>query len=120
RGLFIIQSLMDETHYLRGRGENRLVMRKSQSQYAKDHRSEENVEKRLALSEQAIGTMAKELCFRSEELAAIFRCTSELGRTNDFASFSRRLLKDLVHIAEADWFVFRWLDKEGLRLITFH
>ena len=29
RGLFIIQSVMDETLYLRGSGENRLVMRKT-------------------------------------------------------------------------------------------
>src|SRR3954454_10501548 len=95
RGLFIIQSLMDEVLYLRGGKENRLVMKKARNQPqarsadldAEFHREVEAVElavveKKLELSEQVIGTMAKELCFRSEELAAIFRCTSELAQKN--------------------------------------
>jgi serine phosphatase RsbU (regulator of sigma subunit)/anti-sigma regulatory factor (Ser/Thr protein kinase) len=121
RGLFIIQSLMDEVVYLRSRDENRLVMRKCRISDGKgrkleNQKSEGEAQKKLALTEQAIGTMAKELCFRSEELAAIFRCTSELGRTNNLQDFSRRLLKDLLHIASADWFVLRLLARDGFSL----
>src|SRR5205823_2554735 len=40
RGLFIIQSLMDEVVYLRSRDENRLVMRKRVASRAKGRKSE--------------------------------------------------------------------------------
>jgi len=75
------------------------------------------VQQKLALSEHVIGTMAKEICFRSEELAAIFRSTSELGRANDIETFSDRLLNDLLHLANADWFVLRLLPKDSRKLI---
>jgi len=137
RGLFIIRSVMDDVLYLRGAGENRLVMRKtwpareerdaeatkdqqSADSITSDHPSESlpDLQKKLALSEQVIGTMAKELCFRSEELAAIFRCTSELGRTNELESFAKRLLGDLMNIAAADWYVMRLLSPDESRLLV--
>jgi serine phosphatase RsbU (regulator of sigma subunit) len=82
----------------------------------KPHRLAE-VEQKLALSEHVIGTMAKEICFRSEELAAIFRSTSELGRANDIETFSERLLNDLLRLTGADWFILRLLPKDGQKLI---
>jgi serine phosphatase RsbU (regulator of sigma subunit)/anti-sigma regulatory factor (Ser/Thr protein kinase) len=162
RGLFIIKSLMPEVFYLRGRGQNRLIMRlprnlregvelhsenagvRSSSTTARPGSSrlpgnrtapvpsnaaavEDDctppppglaaVEQKLALSEHVIGTMAKEICFRSEELAAILRSTSELGGGNDLEAFSDRLLNDLLQLAGADWFVLRLASKEGRSLI---
>jgi serine phosphatase RsbU (regulator of sigma subunit)/anti-sigma regulatory factor (Ser/Thr protein kinase) len=133
RGLYIIRSLMDETIYLRSPGENRLVLRKLRRVGAGQSSgigrpsvlidspkepSSTDVEQKLALSEQVIGAMTKEICFRSEELAAIFRCTSELGRTNNLEEFSQRLLNDLLHIAAADWFILRLRSTHDSRLLV--
>jgi serine phosphatase RsbU (regulator of sigma subunit)/anti-sigma regulatory factor (Ser/Thr protein kinase) len=145
RGLFIIQSVMDKTTYLRAAGENRLVLRKNRQRSAipkvalnqqppklcDDAIAAENsndnsvepippssgeklevVQQKLALSEQVIGAMAKEICVRSEELAAIFRSTTELGKTNRLENFSQRLLDDLLHITGTDWFVLRLIGQE--------
>src|ERR1051326_482435 len=120
RGLFIVQSLMDQALYLRGSGENRLVLRKTLKTHrdARASPTTQELQQKLALSEEVIGTMAKELCFRSEALAAIFRCTSELGKTNAVEEFSCRLLGDLLRIVAADWFVLRLVPKgEPTRLV---
>jgi serine phosphatase RsbU (regulator of sigma subunit)/anti-sigma regulatory factor (Ser/Thr protein kinase) len=78
RGLFIIQSLMDDAFYLRGRSENRLIMRKQirlagpgcgeraliQTPVATssgDATPRYEVEHKLALSEQVLNSMAQEL-----------------------------------------------------------
>lgn len=121
RGLFIIQSLMDEALYLRGSSENRLVLRKSLKSYrdAGPCPTTQELQQKLALSEEVIGTMAKELCFRSEALAAIFRCTSELGKTNAVEEFSHRLLGDLLRIVAADWFILRLVPKEEPARLVF-
>jgi len=119
RGLFIIQAMMDEVVYLRGSIENRLVMRKRRTSQQQSPQPEvPDVHARLALNEDVIRGMVKELCFRSEELAAIFRCTSELGKNNNPQEFSRRLLGDLLHITAADWFILRLLDKDGSKLLV--
>jgi serine phosphatase RsbU (regulator of sigma subunit)/anti-sigma regulatory factor (Ser/Thr protein kinase) len=66
RGLFIIQSVMDETLYLRSPRENRLVMRKKLKPLAErqGHESPQpgEVEQHLALSKQVLNSMANELC----------------------------------------------------------
>jgi serine phosphatase RsbU (regulator of sigma subunit)/anti-sigma regulatory factor (Ser/Thr protein kinase) len=66
RGLFIIQAVMDQVVYLRGNGENRLLMRKSNffaEPNAQNPVSEqlEQTKQKLALTEQVISGMAKEL-----------------------------------------------------------
>ena len=66
RGLFIIQSLMEEVCYLRGRDENRLILRKWLHSYP-DRPPSGGVEElkqtqeKLALTEQVINSMAREL-----------------------------------------------------------
>jgi serine phosphatase RsbU (regulator of sigma subunit)/anti-sigma regulatory factor (Ser/Thr protein kinase) len=158
RGLFIIKSLMQDVSYLRGRDQNRLIMRIHRKTMVDDspegdarqssgleapaprrrvnnttERASETaalsgrtpppeqlaaVQQKLALSEHVIGTMAKEICFRSEELAAIFRSTSELGTGgDDLAAFSDRLLNDLLQLASADWFVLRLVPKQERKLV---
>jgi serine phosphatase RsbU (regulator of sigma subunit)/anti-sigma regulatory factor (Ser/Thr protein kinase) len=121
RGLFIIQSVMDRVQYLRGPAENRLVLRKALNadRRAQSPPTPQELQQKLALSEEVIGTMAKELCFRSEALAAIFRCTSELGKTNAVEELSYRLLADLLQIVAADWFILRLARKDQPSRLVF-
>jgi serine phosphatase RsbU (regulator of sigma subunit)/anti-sigma regulatory factor (Ser/Thr protein kinase) len=124
RGLFIIQALMDEVRYLHGPGENVLVMRKTRT--SQQHRPDdaasatlEDARRQLESCQQTISGMARELCFRSESLAAIFRCCTELGRTSDLEGFAYRLMNDLLHLTAADWFVLRLLPAGAARLEIF-
>lgn len=122
RGLFLIKSLMDQSNYLRGRTENALIMRKRrcyESRRVVTPASLEEARCQLSETEHGLSEMAKELCFRTESLSAIFRCTAELGHTNDLESFSRGLLGDLLHIASADWFVLRVMPAGETRLKTY-
>lgn len=109
RGLYLIQSLMDRVHYYRGRGQNCLVMRRLRNGTAGNGLAKEGAEKdrRLDESERIIRDMAEELSFCYESLSAIFRCSAELGKTNDLEDFARRLLTDLAQITSAEWFVLR-------------
>ena len=52
--------------------------------------SAEEANRRLGESEQVIRDMAEELSSCYESLSAIFRCSSELGKTNDLEEFARR------------------------------
>lgn len=125
RGLFIIHSMMDDVRYYRGDGRNTLVMRKTRAQ--QQHRfaqetavdSLEDARRQLQSCQQTISGMARELCVRSETLAAIFRCSAELGRTNDLEGFGQRLLSDLLHLTSADWFVLRLVPVGESRLVVF-
>ncbi|HEV8543506.1 MAG TPA: SpoIIE family protein phosphatase [Verrucomicrobiae bacterium] len=112
RGLYLIQSVMDRVQYFRGRGENCLVMQKNRhgtvallnGQQSEVHGE---LQGRLSESEKVIRDMAEELSFCYESLSAIFRCSAELGKSNDLEDFARRLLGDLAQITSAEWFVFR-------------
>jgi serine phosphatase RsbU (regulator of sigma subunit)/anti-sigma regulatory factor (Ser/Thr protein kinase) len=109
RGLFFIQSFMDRASYFRGRYENSMVMRKmraSRPNFASPE-TDATLRNRLTETQQALTEMARELCFRSETLAAICRCSADLGRSNDLKGFAERLMNDLLHIAAAEWFVLR-------------
>lgn len=124
RGLFIIQSLMDDVRYLHGPGENTLVMRKKRT--SQQHRPDdaafatlEDARRQLENCQQTISGMARELCFRSESLSAIFRCCTELGRTSDLEGFANRMMNDLLHLTAADWFVLRLLPAGAARLEIF-
>ena len=125
RGLFIIQSLMDDVRYYRSAGGNTLVMRRKRT--SQQHRigddataaTLEDARRQLESCQQTISGMARELCFRSESLAAIFRCCTELGRASDLEGFGHRLLNDLLHLAAADWFVLRLLPAGASRLEVF-
>jgi len=125
RGLFIIQSLMDDVRYFSGAGENILLMRKKRTQQ-QQHRPGgdapvkiEEAHRQLTECQQTIGNMARELCFRSESLSAIFRCCAELGQTSDLEGFGQRLLGDLLHLTSADWFVLRLIPPKRLQLVVF-
>jgi serine phosphatase RsbU (regulator of sigma subunit)/anti-sigma regulatory factor (Ser/Thr protein kinase) len=122
RGLFLISSLMDQINYLRGRGQNCLVMRKTRPPGEGASKLAVNAEetgRRLNESEQVIRDMAEELSSCYESLSAIFRCSSEVGKTNDLEEFARRLLTDLGQITCADWFVLRLAPRDGGELKVF-
>jgi serine phosphatase RsbU (regulator of sigma subunit)/anti-sigma regulatory factor (Ser/Thr protein kinase) len=127
RGLFLIQSVMDEVRYLRGETENILIMRKRRRAHqppATERRHDsasglslEESQRQLTESKRARDTMAGELSLRSETLSAIFRCCAELGRSDEDAEgFGKRLLVDLFHLTTADWCVLRLLSADGRTL----
>src|SRR5947207_4889897 len=79
----------------------------------------EELNRRLAESEQIINYMAEELSSCYESLSAIFRFSAEQGKSISLENFSRRLLSDLLRITAADWFVLRLVPKEQSRLVVF-
>ncbi len=125
RGLFLISSLMDDARYFCGRGENILVMRKSRAarataSAAAPARSDlEACRQKLAENELVIGELVEELSSCYESLSAIFRYSSEPGKPGDLKDFAHRLLKDLLQIISADWFILRLVPKGESRLLVF-
>ena len=102
RGLFLIHSLMDSAHYLRGRDENILVMRKSRPDVGQRNGSPPRID-----NDRLISGLIEELSSCYETLSAIFRYGGEQGSGKDLKKFAHRLLSDLAGIVGADWFVFR-------------
>lgn len=123
RGLFIIHSMMDGVRYLRGEVSNTLVMWKQRVHHLhrpfKPADAPGGLRRQLDDLKRTIDAMARELCFRSESLAAIFRCGTELGRAGDLGGFAQRLLGDLLHLTSADWFVLRLIPPQDLQLSVF-
>jgi serine phosphatase RsbU (regulator of sigma subunit)/anti-sigma regulatory factor (Ser/Thr protein kinase) len=129
RGLFLIQSVMDEVRYLRGTNENILVMRKKRlssaapkealSRSPSEAPSLEKCQLQLAEANTKMEIMADELQLRSETLASVFRCCAELGSIDNASDgFEGRILIDLLHLTSADWYVLRMLSPDGRRLVV--
>jgi len=102
RGLFLIQSLMDSAVYLRGLGENTLVLRKSLSDEGRKQGNQPRIE-----NDQLISGLLDEITSCYESLSAIFRYSADPGHTRDLKKFAHRLLSDLAGVVSAEWFVFR-------------
>src|SRR5580698_3074663 len=129
RGLFIIQSVVDEALYLRGTRENILVMRKKRGaasakpavrkEASADPLTLEKSQKQLAESVAQMANMADELQLRSETLSSIFRSCAELGSIDKASeNFEGRLLIDLLHLTSANWYVLRMLSPDGRKLLV--
>jgi serine phosphatase RsbU (regulator of sigma subunit)/anti-sigma regulatory factor (Ser/Thr protein kinase) len=129
RGLFLIQSVMDEVRYLRGTRENILVMRKKRRAVpipvatsddgTFDPLSLAICKRQLAESTNQMARMAEELQLRSETLSSVFRCCAELGRIDKVSEgFEGRLLVDLLHLTSADWYVLRMLSPDKRKLLV--
>lgn len=122
RGLFIIHSMMDQVLYLRSATENVLVMRKKRRGSAAvpvvKAIEPPKADSQLQLAEctRAISAMARELCFRTETLSAVFRCCAELGRAGASAGFEERLLVDMLHLTSGDWYVLRLVTPDQSQL----
>jgi serine phosphatase RsbU (regulator of sigma subunit)/anti-sigma regulatory factor (Ser/Thr protein kinase) len=123
RGLFFIQSFMDTAQYYRGKNENSLVMRKmrchQEYRQASEAASLDEVQARLDETQEALTDMARELCFRTESLSAIFRCSTGMGHGKNLPELAQQLLNDLLHITSADWFVLRHVRETEQHLATF-
>lgn len=102
RGLFLIQSLMDSVLYLRGPGENTLVLRKTLSDEAPKSRSQQHLE-----NDGLITGLLDEITSCYESLSAIFRYSVDPNHGKDLKKFAHRLLSDLAAVVGAEWFVFR-------------
>jgi len=101
RGLFLIQSLMDSSQYLRGKNENVLVLRKAVAPNPSKNG-------KIPESERMITGLLEELSSCYESLSAILRYSAEQqNRTKDLKTFAHRLLSDLSAVVGAEWFVFR-------------
>jgi serine phosphatase RsbU (regulator of sigma subunit)/anti-sigma regulatory factor (Ser/Thr protein kinase) len=126
RGLFLIQSAMDEVRYLRGPSENTLIMRKKRRSFGpvearRDQRPDDQPSPEdgelVAKTEKDMANIAGDLSLRSEALSAIFRCCAELGSSDEGAdAFNGRLLSDLLHITSADWYILRLLSPDNRQL----
>jgi serine phosphatase RsbU (regulator of sigma subunit)/anti-sigma regulatory factor (Ser/Thr protein kinase) len=124
RGLYLIQSLMDRADYFLGQGHNSLVMhlnRAGPHPLGASSGNEPNggSQSQVEISRQALVELARELCHRSEKLAAIFRCSSELGRSGDLVSFAARTLDDLMEVSSSHWYVVRLIPRNEDRLVVF-
>ncbi|HEY2084245.1 MAG TPA: SpoIIE family protein phosphatase [Verrucomicrobiae bacterium] len=102
RGIFLIQSLMDSARYLRGKGENILIMRKSRADGKASPRPGVPMDGDLLVT-----GLLDELSLAYESLSAIFRYSTGQNRAGDLIKFARGLLSDLAGVVGADWFVFR-------------
>lgn len=110
RGLFLIRSTTGPVAYLRGRGENTLVMRRGRSAPAQPEMPNHlELQRRLAENETALDEMSEELSSSYESLVALFRYSAELGRSMDLGDFAKRLLSDLKQLMDADAVVLRML-----------
>jgi serine phosphatase RsbU (regulator of sigma subunit)/anti-sigma regulatory factor (Ser/Thr protein kinase) len=128
RGLFIIHSVMDEVRYLRGSGENTLIMRKRRRSpellQARQRepsllQDQEDSRQQMADAKRTMDNMAGELATRSEMLSAVFRCCAEMGRGDEAADgFGDRLLSDLLHLTSANWYVVRLVSGDGQQLVA--
>jgi len=119
RGLFLMKSLTDSVIYLRQAGENVLVMRRARPAGASESRPDvSRLQARLGETEVLLTEMTSELASSYESLVALFRYSAELGTQSDLQDFSRRLLRDLVQITEADFAVLRLVSPDGKRLET--
>ncbi len=122
RGLFLIQSLTDEAIYLRGRGENCLVLRKnwdfSPAVAAREEPKGSEVDRSQNVEDPArtLELMTEELASSFESLSAIFRFSAEVSASGNSPEFTRRWLNELLLITESDWFVLRLVDPRASML----
>jgi len=115
-GLFIMRSVMDEVAYLRSASENRLILRKARSKAAEEEKSrlaaeapisQSELEHRLRLNEQAMTAYGKRAMFPLGGLACHFQVQPRAGPWKFPWRILPTVLRDLLRIAEADWFVLR-------------
>ena len=115
RGLFLIKSLTDHSVYLRGNGENQLVLRKRRATATPiAEPGMLALQRQLAESEIAVNEMSEELASSYESLVAVFRYSAELGTNASLADFASRLLVDLLTLTESDAAVLRLFQESGL------
>ena len=113
RGIYLMQTLMDEANYFRAAGENILVLRKHRS------RSPAPAAQTLRDDERVMAEMIEELSSCYESLSAIFRYSAARTNIADLKEFAQGLLTDLLNITGADWYVLRLTTHDEARLFVF-
>lgn len=112
RGIFLMQSLTDESCYLRSAGQNCLVLRKRRSTPPPPREpASAGMAAELAETQQTLDLMTEELASSYESLSAIFRFTAELHEGGNSEEFIHRWLGQLLAITDSDWFVLRLCDR---------
>lgn len=112
RGIFLIQSLTDHSSYLRGQGENCLVLRKRREpSQAITPAAPSNPVEELREAQRTLDLMTEELASAYESLSAIFRFSSELQGGVASEDFVHRWAAQLLDITEAEWLVLRLCDR---------
>lgn len=104
RGIFLIQSLTDESYYLRGQV-NCLVLRRRNPLAAFPELADPGAALREA--RHTLDLMTEELASSYESLSAIFGFSSELHSAGNSTEFIHRWLHQLLTIMESDWFLLR-------------
>lgn len=115
RGMYLIQTLTDESDYRTGCSGNSLMLRKRRSvtpdsgsgPVANGSVGEGHLKETVGSLEATLDAMTAELSSCYESLSAIFHFSSQLGQSQQTEDFAKRLLDHVLAIAEADWFVFR-------------
>lgn len=121
RGLFLIQNLTDEAHYLRGSGENCLVLHKRRPSPKETPASPPpSAAEELREVRHTLDLMTEELASAYESLYAIFRFSTELQGGVASKELIHRWLDQLLTITESDWLVLRLCDRspQQLRLVA--
>ena len=120
RGLFLIQSLVDDSAYLRSpRGNCLLLAKHLQAVSDPEPAADEALEAQVRDLEATLSGMTDELCCSYETLTSIFRYSAELASTQNVGEFADRLVRDLATIAEADLVILRLFDNEKKELAVF-
>lgn len=111
RGVFLIQNLTDDARYLRGRGENCLVLRRKRIKPLETPLvPRSTVTRELRDTGHTLELMTEELASSYESLSAIFRFTADLQSGANAGKFIHRWLAELLTITACDWFALRLLD----------
>ena len=121
RGIFLMQSAVDEVDYLRGRRRNCLTLFKRLDLVPAGSPGVARVaevEAELAAMEEMVLAMTEELSSCYESLAAIYEFSRELGAVQDSQVFAGNVMGHLLRITNSDWFVCRLYDAESKTLDT--
>jgi serine phosphatase RsbU (regulator of sigma subunit)/anti-sigma regulatory factor (Ser/Thr protein kinase) len=119
RGLHLMASRMDYAAYFRGRGENLLVLRKNRPAGFVPPKPAPPRPDQFTQQEKIISDLVEELSSCYESLSAIFRYGAELGKAAALNEYAARLLRDLLRIVSAEWFVLRVVPRGEARLAIF-
>ncbi len=136
RGLYLIKTLTDTVGYFRGRGENRLILRKNRPVAGAPAASEPApapaasapapapvadaaLQQQLTESQTTLDLMTEELASAYESLSTIFRFSAELAERPKPEEFARKWLGEVSKIAAADWFILRLMEEgQGLKVVA--
>jgi serine phosphatase RsbU (regulator of sigma subunit)/anti-sigma regulatory factor (Ser/Thr protein kinase) len=122
RGLYLIRSVTSQASYLRGQGENLLVFtcrRTAPAVLAPVAAPAPDLQARLSENQAVMARMVEELSACYESLSAIFQHIGPIHDSDSLELFGRRLLKDLLQIVGADWYVLRFASPARVELRVF-